>query len=269
MSRFRLMLLGVLAVVAVSAVSAATAAAGPYWVACLEVAEGTGTYTESKCATEGAPETWEWDQLTPVDELAVKSEGDTFVLKTVFAGKATVITCNKETDEGYVYGTMPGTDNAQTLFTECENLVIAEVEVVCKPVEPITVGPMPTILRYVVRVKGSVEAWAAVSEGVYYEDLAKEAPETEFEGKFADEFEPPAGSGGVFVTIKFEGGGCGLLKSAKIKGSELGLVNNATEALEFNAQTSKLTFGAEPAMLTGSSTQKVTTAGYGALKVEG
>jgi hypothetical protein len=269
MSRFRLMLLGVLAVVAVSAVSAATATAeGPYWVACQEVAEGTGKYTNSKCATEGAPKTWEWYKLTPFDELALESEGGPFVLNTVFAGKATVIRCNKETDSGYVYGTMPGTDNALTLFTECQNLEIEGAEVVCKPVEPITVGPMPTILRYVVRVKGSGGAWEVVSETVYNEDVAKKAPETEYEGRFADEFKPPAGSGGVFVTMKFTGGGCGLLKSAQIKGSELGLVNNATEALEFNAQTSKLKFGAEAATLTGTSTQKVTTAGYGALKVE-
>jgi hypothetical protein len=269
MSRFRLMLLGVLAVVAVSAVSAATAAAeGPYWEACQQVAAATGTYTSSTCATAGAPEEWQWYQLTPFDELALESEGGPFVLSTVFAGKATVTTCKKETGDGYVYGTMPGTDNALVLFTECENLTIEGAEVVCKFVEPIAVGPMPTILRYVVRVKGSGEAWGAVSEAVYNENVAKNAPATEYEGRFADEFKPPAGSGGVFVTLKFTGGGCGFLKSWQIKGSELGLVNNATEALEFNKETSKLKFGPEPMALTGSSMLEVTTAGYGAFKVE-
>lgn len=242
MSRLRLVVLSMLAALAVSAVGAsATFAAGPQWEVCKEVAAGTGVYEDAFCSKPGGGKEWEWVALTPFQEETLLSAGGPFELETVI-GVAITIECEEQVGEALIFGTQPGSDSDEMFFVKCALFGVAG----CEVVEPIVVESAVTILRFVVRRGGK---WVPVTEAEY---LA--APGKGELRELADEFKPGVGKAGVLATIEIKK--CLIAGKYQVKGTTLGLVNNATESLEFEGpETSSLKIGAAAADLYGASKQ--------------
>lgn len=250
MSRLKLVLLSMLAVLAVSAVGATTASAeGPWYEECVEVAEGTGNYTEGKCKTKKEEENFEWKRLGAFDEREVTSEGGPFKLETELLKIKITIECENENDETLIFGTEPGFDDTSVQFSGNCHVEGAA----CTVAEPIKVDQIPSILRYVLREE--------VSEGVFkYKTITEAEYKKDKEEKkavaLADEFKPSSGKKGVFVIIKLSG--CLLAGEQEVEGSTLGIVNNEKEELEYKGEeTSNLKFHGEKASLTGTATTKL------------
>lgn len=259
MSRFRLVLLGIMAVLVMSAVVADAAfAEGPVYQVCKQGVAGSGVYEDPGCTTPGGAEEWSWATLSPFEEKEVVSEGGPFKLETELLGTPITIECEKEKDETLIFGTEPGFDDTTVAFRgECHVVGVA-----CTVAEPIVVDQIPSILRYVLReeVEEKVFKYKTITEEEYKKD--KE------EGKsvaLADEFKPSSGKAGVFVVIKLSG--CLLAGEQYIEGTELGIVNNEKEELEFKGtETSGLKFHGEKASITGIAKREL-VAGVG-LRVE-
>jgi hypothetical protein len=225
MSKIRLILVGLLLACAIDAALAASASAALIWLECKNVGAGNGFHANPLCNDPPqAGGTYAWVAIPRGVRLKTKSSGVPFTLKGTLAGVKITTECKKEQDEGWLEnpaGTGNGTDLESTTFTEC---TVAPTGQECKVKEPIK----------------SLTNTALISVDI----------------KVEDHFTP---EGAHFEEITFEGCKTSALNGTfPVNGGAYGVIPTESSLLQFSGETSELTFGGNPARLSGTNTQETT-----------
>jgi hypothetical protein len=222
MSRLRLVLLSLFAVLAVGAVASASASA-LHWYYCQNLANGASLYENPLCTKDSAGHTGNWELKKLTGLLSITSQGGVQKLRVEVVTIPIEIECKKVDNNGWIENPAGGGNGIGLV------LVLYLACTVPKPA-----GGKCEITG------GSIHAYANIElSTIGTTSVALFTPD-------------PAGT--PFVEIPFEKcTNSGLNKKFKVEGEAVGLVENATSEVIFDAKgvNNKLKFGGEIAEYEG------------------